>query len=264
METHLAVLIVHIACGFTALTVGIAPMVAQKGGRLHRGAGKIYVWAMYGVSATTVALFLLHPQRPFLQFLLGIAVLAFYFTFTGVRAIALKRRQLKSLFADRLIAWLTLCVSASMFVYGAYAVVFALQHHTGTFLGILYLIFGPTLGSAAFADVKYFSLKKPAVKRHWFFQHFIRMLSAYIATFTAFCVVNVHFLPPLLVWTLPGIIGVTLISRVVKKYRGEVRKSESPKKSESSRNRIGLRFPALSGCYNNCSFFRSFLLSPVG
>ncbi len=224
MEIHTVILIVHIICGFTALTVGIVPMVAQKGGKLHRSAGKIYARAMYGVSGTTLGLFLLHPEKPFLQFLLCIGMLGFYFTFSGVRSVTLHRRDLQSLFADRLVAWLTLIVSSLMFIYGGYILVFSLMHHAGVFLGILYLVFGAALGSAAQAEVKSFSSTASPQKMHWFFNHFIRMLSAYIATFTAFCVVNVHFLPPLLVWILPGAIGGTMITLLVKKYKRKFNK----------------------------------------
>jgi uncharacterized membrane protein len=221
METHRIILIVHIICGFTALTSGIVPMVAQKGGPVHRIFGTIYARAMYGVSASALGLFLLQPERPFLQFLLCIAVLSFYFTFTGVRSIVLKRRKAKAFFADKLAAWLTLTISVLMFIYGGYALTQALMHHHDVFLPILYLIFGPALGSAARADVKAFASAKPQQKMHWFFNHFIRMLSAYIATFTAFCVVNVHFLPPILVWVLPGVIGGTMITLLVRKYKNK-------------------------------------------
>jgi uncharacterized membrane protein len=227
METQQAVLIIHIICGFTALTSGIVPMVVQKGGKLHRTTGKIYAWAMYGVSATTLVLFLFKPEKPFRQFLLCIALLGFYFTFSGVRSIVLHRKQVKSLFADKLVAWITLAMSILMFIYGGYYIVHALIHNTSAFLGILYLVFGPALGSAARADVKAFLSTKPAEKMHWFFSHFIRMLSAYIATFTAFCVVNIHFLPALLVWLLPGTIGGTVITLLVKKYNHKFKK-EAP------------------------------------
>ena len=46
-----------------------------------------------------------------------------------------------------------------------------------------------------------------------------RILGAYIATLIAFCVVNVHFLPPLLVLSLPGMIGGVGITIWIKKYQ---------------------------------------------
>jgi uncharacterized membrane protein len=237
MKAHLVILIIHIICGFTALTVGIVPMVAKKGGKLHRTAGKIYAWGMYGVSATTLGLFLLNPGKPLFQFLLCIALLGFYLTFSGVRSITLHRKHQNSRTADRLVAWVTLVVSVLMFLYGGYLIFIAQIHHTTAFLGILYFVFGPALGSAAHADVKDFTSNVPQEKMRWFFNHFIRMLSAYIATFTAFCVVNVHFLPPLMVWIFPGVIGGTIITLLVKKYNRKfnegVGKSGSPEVGKS-------------------------------
>jgi uncharacterized membrane protein len=229
MNTHTLILIIHIACGFTALTVGIVPMAAKKGGKLHRGAGKIYAWAMYGVSATALGLFLLNPARPFLQFLLCIGLLGFYLTFSGVRAVMLHRKGLVSLPADRFVAWIALIASVFMICYGGYRFAHAMINHSDTFLAILYIIFGLAMGSAAWGDVKDFLPNKTPHEKRWFFNHVIRMLSAYIATFTAFCVVNVHFLPPILVWTLPGIIGGTIITLLVRRYKQQFEREKLTK-----------------------------------
>ncbi len=227
MNIHLFILIIHISCGFTALTSGIVPMAAQKGGKLHRVSGRIYAWAMYGISASTLGLFLLNPGKPFLQFLLCIGMLGFYLTFTGLRSITLHRKKVISTLADRLVAWLVLAVSLIMILFGIFSLTNGIIHHLPLFLGILYPVFGLSMGSAALADVRAFSSKTPPQKMQWFFNHFIRMLSAYIATLTAFCVVNVHFLPPLLVWTLPGMIGGTMITLLAKKYNLKFKKETS-------------------------------------
>ncbi len=228
MNIHQLILIFHVICGFTALTIGIVPMVVQKGNKVHRKTGKIYAWAMYGVSASTLGLFLINPEKPFLQFLLCIATLSFYLTFTGVRAIALHRDKAHSRFVDKLIALLTLTTSLIMLLYGGYRLTNAIAHHTALFLGLLYLIFGTGMGIAARADVKGLLSNNPPKKMQWFFNHFIRILSAYIATFTAFCVVNVHFLPPILVWVLPGVIGGIMISLLVVKYTRKFDLAKAP------------------------------------
>jgi hypothetical protein len=43
------------------------------------------------------------------------------------------------------------------------------------------------------------------------------MTGAYIAALTAFIVVNNTYFPPILAWSLPGIIGTIFISRTIKK-----------------------------------------------
>jgi len=54
-------------------------------------------------------------------------------------------------------------------------------------------------------------LKPPLNKRAWMFEHMTRFLAAYVATVTAFSVVNFQFLPYLWRWLWPTFIGVPLI-----------------------------------------------------
>ena len=49
--------------------------------------------------------------------------------------------------------------------------------------------------------------------------HIGRMTGAYIAAFTAFLVINNTFLPQVLAWSLPGIIGGIFIGRTLRKLR---------------------------------------------
>ena len=61
------------------------------------------------------------------------------------------------------------------------------------------------------------------VELQWFFGHLSRMLGAYIATWTAFVVVNFHHLglPPsfgILAWLLPGFLGGFGIARWTRLY----------------------------------------------
>ena len=81
------ILYAHIAAGFIALTVGPFAMFSVKGGTLHRRAGTVYVWAMVAVVISAVVLAIYRPN----PFLLGIAVLSFYLTFSGYRALFHKK-----------------------------------------------------------------------------------------------------------------------------------------------------------------------------
>jgi uncharacterized membrane protein YfcA len=47
------------------------------------------------------------------------------------------------------------------------------------------------------------------------------MTGAYIAAFTAFLVINNTFLPPVLAWSLPGIIGGIFIGRTLRKIKSQ-------------------------------------------
>jgi hypothetical protein len=58
----------------------------------------------------------------------------------------------------------------------------------------------------------------------WFFRHIIGMFSAYIATFTAFAVTNLEFLPPVVLWLLPSVVGSLGISLTVRHYKARLRR----------------------------------------
>ena len=80
------ILYAHIAAGFVALAVGPFAMFSAKGGALHRRAGVVYVWAMVAVVVSAAFLAIYRPD----MFLLGIAVLSFYLTFAGYRALFIR------------------------------------------------------------------------------------------------------------------------------------------------------------------------------
>ena len=50
-------------------------------------------------------------------------------------------------------------------------------------------------------------INTPAHNRAWWFTHMRRMLAAYIATVSAFSVVNFQFLPPLVRWLWPSAVA---------------------------------------------------------
>ena len=57
----------------------------------------------------------------------------------------------------------------------------------------------------------------------WWYSHMTRMLSAYIATVTAFSVVNFKFLPPVARWlwaTVVGTVGIIIWTRYYRKKFG--------------------------------------------
>jgi hypothetical protein len=80
-------LIVHIGSGIAAILAGAGALLAPKGGRLHRGAGKVFVFAMFVLAATAVMLALVQPPStpsaapP--RASISIAVLTIYLTGTA-------------------------------------------------------------------------------------------------------------------------------------------------------------------------------------
>jgi hypothetical protein len=81
----------------------------------------------------------------------------------------------------------------------------------------------------------YLGYVKPE-KMHWFFAHAGKMMGAYTAAITAFCVNIVpRFLPDntpsfvfILTWTAPGVILGILSARIIKKYKVKFKMAEKP------------------------------------
>ncbi len=220
MQTFLNwVLYLHISAGFTALVVGLIPMFSKKGGKTHVTWGKVYFWAMFVVAVTALLRFKLQLN---LIFLACIAIFSFYNTFTGMRIIRMKK-QLKPAWIDWFGAILGEICGIIMLYFSFYA-----YQENNVFFIVLFLVFGVVMLLFATEDLRVFTGKKvidndvPTPARYWFQNHISRMGGSYIATVTAFLVVNnPPFIPGLVAWIAPGVIGGMIIGRVRKKYRGQ-------------------------------------------
>lgn len=214
----ISLLITHVAAGCIALLVGLIPMFAQKGNRLHKRAGLIFVYCMITVAITAGSLCALQAFKMMRLFLAGIAVFSFYLTMTGWRAT--KQKMTGPTVADRGLTYVTLAVSAAMIGFGIYL----LMINGMSFLPIVFTFFGVLTGVFAQKDARQF--RRPTEKMSWFFQHLTRMGGAYIATFTAALVTNLgRMLPPAApewivtaCWITPSIVGGMLIGRTVRHY----------------------------------------------
>lgn len=204
------VLGLHIVAGYIALVVAPGAMLTQKGGLWHRRWGKIYYWAMAGVALTAVLLSLYGPNL----FLLLLAVFSFYQAFSGYRVLSRKLPQQgqRATAVDWAAAALTLVGSAALVGYGL------VGWRSGSTVFVVPVIFGAFGIALAGRDVFSF-LRPPAAKNAWWFTHMGHMLGAYIATVSAFSVVNFQFLPPLLRWLWPSAIGIPGIFIWISYYR---------------------------------------------
>ncbi len=210
-------LYLHIFAGFIALVTGLVPMFSKKGGITHILWGKVYYWAMFIVALTALIRF---QMKLNLIFLSGIAIFSFYNTFTGVRLIHRKDNP-KPKFVDWFGAILMVMGSLGMlyFSYLAY-------QKANTFYTVLFTVFGLFMLVLSLEDLRVFTGRKqidndvPLQTRYWFQNHISRMGGSYIATVTAFLVVNnPPQIPGLVVWIAPGVIGGFVIRRTQKFYR---------------------------------------------
>ena len=183
----------HIAAGMLSLVSGAIPMALEKGGKLHRRAGLVFVIAMVVVALSAFSISVITDNK----FLLAVAVFSFYMNYVGFRV--LKNREYKFSWYD----WL---------VVGAAAVIAAYMVST---LNTVLLVFGSILALMIIQDVGK-QLRGPEVlkqaRRMRILQHISRMVGTYIATVTAFLVVNVKNVNPAwLPWLLPTFIGTPFI-----------------------------------------------------
>lgn len=205
------VLGVHIVAGFLALGAGAGAALTTKGGLRHRRFGRAYVYAMAVVSAT--ALGLLAFEQSVGRIVLGlIAVFSFYFAFSGYRVLSRKRAIDTPGTAD----WVGLAafVTSAVGMLGAGAW-FLL---TGVTFGTVLVVFGVI--ALVFARADFVAFRASDLDpRAWFFEHIRRMGGAYIATVSAFTVVNATFLPTVARWLLPTVVGTLAIWYVSRQYR---------------------------------------------
>ena len=207
---------IHISAGTLALFVAPAAMLTVKGGRAHRRWGKIYFWSMALVAATAVALGLWRPQI----FLTLVAVFSFYMAFSGYRALWRKRPAQGQ--GPRAIDWtaalLTFAVSASLVVFGVLR-----PGPIWERVGIVPVVFGALGMVLVGLDIRTF-LRPPADRNAWWFDHMTGMLGSYIATVSAFSVVNFDFLPITVRWLWATAIGTPLITIWIRYYKRRFRR----------------------------------------
>lgn len=195
---HFALLL-HILNGTVALVIAPLAMMTVKGGLWHRRWGKIYFWAMAGVAFTATVMCFIRSGL----FLFLIAIFSFYLALTGYIALRGKKPEHRP-------GWLDWCATAAMFLAGTALIASgALETNPDNkrWLRIIFGVIGFMLGAM---DIRRF-LKPSMNKRAWMFEHMTRFLAAYLATVTAFSVVNFLFLPYLWRWLWPTVIGVPLI-----------------------------------------------------
>ncbi|MEQ8626403.1 hypothetical protein [Ekhidna sp.] len=211
-------IISHVFCGATVLLLGLIQMINRKGGSNHKIIGRIYVGAMWWICLSAWSIILFYR---FSTFLMVIAVLTFYASFTGVRV--LRRKEVGSeKWYDRVVALITGLFGIGLMVYGGYLAFYT----NNQILGILCSVFGFFMSHSGFQDLRFFIRKSSVDKSWWLKQHIEAMGGSYIAAITAFAVQNPNiFLPgssyQWLLWILPAAIGSPLISIMSKKWMGK-------------------------------------------
>jgi uncharacterized membrane protein len=195
-----ALLYTHIAAGGLSLVMGAVALSVVKGGKTHRTVGKIFFVAMLFVSFSAFVISIVKS----LDFLLAISIFSFYMNYTGYRV--LKNRVVKFKWFE----WLPLVFSVATVAYMFYS------------MNVVLLVFGALLSMFILQDIRLQFQDEEAIKKARQLRvltHIGRMGGTYIATVTAFLVVNIKFVKPWwIVWLLPTVIGTLLITYFTREW----------------------------------------------
>jgi uncharacterized membrane protein len=198
--------LIHIAGGTTSLLLGIIVLSFKKGDKRHKWLGKIYFYAMLIASIVAIPMSYLHPN----YFLFIVAIFTIYMLLTGYRYLSKKKIQDVSY-----IDWL---LTGSILVFGFAFIGFGIYHIVQQdYFGIVLLVFGTIC--LLFAKKDYENFKgKSDIKNYWLAGHIQRMMGSYIASTTAFLVVNNTVIPNIIAWLIPTFLIAPLITRWSKQH----------------------------------------------
>ena len=212
-QIHNILLILHIVAGSFGLVTGTINLIFRKSGARHRVMGIIFTIAMLLTGFSAIGLAWINPS-PFL-FIVG--VFTVYMVGTGYRYIRIRNSGGKK--GPQIIDWI---LTVGMAVVGiVFLVMGGYLGFNGDAFGVVYIVFGLISLLFVSADRTNYGGKSKIVN-YWQVAHLQRMIGAYIASVTAFLVVNSNgltaFIPGWLFWLLPSIILTPLIIIWSRKY----------------------------------------------
>ena len=188
----------HAILGAISLISGAGALIAKKGGYFHRKAGLLFFFSLLLAVCISVVI-TLFPGH-YNPFLLSIGLFSAYLITTGFRAISF-RTVINVAFIDKLLPVLMLIVGMSMIVFPIVV--------SGK-INIVLTAFGTIGFILAINDIRTIrNIEK--LRKSWLRLHLTKMISGFIASVTAFLVVN-QFLTPMISWFLPTVLGSLYIT----------------------------------------------------
>ena len=206
MSIFKVLLYIHIACGALSLLLGLFILLTKKGNSTHKKIGNIYFYSMLTAALISFPMTYLHPN----YFLFITGVFTSYLLLTGKRS--LKKKEVSDV---QKIDW---ALTIMMLIFGIAFISFGIYRLTQTnYFGIVFLVFGSISMFFVWQDKRNFT-GKSRYKNYWLTTHIQRMVASYIATVTAFLVVNNKILPDTIAWLLPTFLLAPLIIKWMIKY----------------------------------------------
>jgi len=169
MSLHQANIAVHIGAGIIGLLVGILPYASQKGGKLHRQSGTIFLFLMWIVVLTALnGVFFFRSQ----SFLTVVSFQSFYYIFSGYRVTKVRDEGYKpidlavQLLVLGVVGWFCANLSSLGYLWNKGIVLYMLAY-----LG----------GMAGFDLLRYLFPNWINMQKFWLYEHIYKLTSAWAA-----------------------------------------------------------------------------------
>lgn len=200
-------LYIHIAGGGISLLIGFIILCLKKGDKRHIFIGNIYFYALLTASVFAIPMSYLHSN----YFLFIISVFTIYMLLTGKRYLQ-KKSNINVTKTD----WI---LTVLMAIFGTAFIGFGILHIIKSNLfGVVFIVFGSISYLFVYQDKNNF-IGQSTIKNYFLITHLQRFIGSYIASATAFLVVNNKILPSVIAWLLPTILIVPLIIKWTRKYK---------------------------------------------
>jgi len=194
MENFASVsILIHAALGGIALLAGSFAVVSKKGSGIHKRAGIIFYYSL--LISITMSLFIAVMPGHESPFLFSIGIFSAYFILIGKRALNYKK-NIANIGLDKLLIIMMILTGLVMITYPL-----LLYKEMNTVLAV----FGTVAIVTAVLDWVVITNENRR-KKEWLIIHASRITGGYIASITAFMVVN-NMLPGVWDWFVPGIVG---------------------------------------------------------
>lgn len=202
-------LFLHILGGSIGLLTGLLVFLLKKGTKVHGNLGKLFILGMLITGITSQIMAVLHPSA----FLFMVGVFTIYQVGSGARAIYSKNfRANHSL--DRFLQFGMIIAGLGLIFLGTGRLL------DGDLFGIVFVVFAGIGMMMALQDLRSTSTKHD--KKAYIRKHLQRLGGGFIASTTAFLVVNLRNLPDWLpiwvLWLLPTLLISPLIFSYSKKH----------------------------------------------
>jgi uncharacterized membrane protein len=202
-------LFLHILGGSIGLVCGLLIFILKKGTRRHANLGKLFIVGMLLTGISSQLMAVIHPN----SFLFLVGVFTLYQVGTGARAIYTKSYRAHHSI-DRFLQFGMVIAGLGLVFLGIKRLL------VGDFFGIVFVVFAGIGLLMALQDLR--STATPHNKKAYLRKHLQRLGGGFIASATAFLVVNIRELPDWLpvwaLWLLPTILISPLIFYYSKKH----------------------------------------------